>query len=400
MERMSCLIIILDGCREDYISQEMTPFLSHLKSLGSYTKLDVSSSFYTPAEIFTGNSPITTDTLFDFCFDPEGSPFKFCRLIKLPMNLRRGNAKREKILNRLMINVNLLLTRNWVDFPPNLPVPLLPYFSVNPSQVRFHKSEREQSTEHLFGILKENGFSFERVSGHASSIMERMRGRTVSETDVLLLHYQELDKLGHEYGPTSAVVEKALKQIDASIEEIYGVLREGIDFVMVFGDHGMEPVEQNIDLWSELKKLSVKIPRDYLVFLNSPVARFWFRNDKAREEVREFLHSWGKYGREVPKDELRERGIPSHEKYGEIIFWLKNGVVINPDFYHETLIKGMHFYLDSPESTALILFHREKKVKLSHEGRLRDVMPTILELLDIGGSVNRDGKSLVLGETQ
>ncbi len=398
MKRPSCLLIILDGCREDYIDRELTPFLNKLKNKGSYTSLDVTSSFYTVAEISTGNSPITTDTSFDFCFDPANSPFKFFRYMKLPLSLRYGNIRRERFIRNLMCKIYSIVTHNWVDFPPNIPITILPYFNVNQSLIRFQKAEREESRETLFGIFRENGFDFQSISGYAPSIQKQMVERPYGEKHVLMLHYIELDKIGHQYGPNSEEVKVSLRDIDYSIGEVYRDLGEQVDFIMVFGDHNMEEIEAHIDMWEELKKLNVKIPEDYLVFLNSPVARFWFNNDKARREVKKLLGSLKQYGRVISKKELEERRLPSNEKYGEVIFWLKKGAAIVPDFYHEYPVKGMHFFFDSAASAPLMLLHEGKTVKLRKDGKLIDVMPTILDLLDIQDNQKRDGRSLVIRE--
>ena len=346
MALRSGLIIIIDGCREDYISRQLMPFLYHLKNGGSYARLDVTSSFYTLAEISTGNSPLTTDTSFDFCFDPGNSPFRFLRFIKLPLRLRYGSATREKVWHRLLCLAYSKLSGNWVDFPANIPLPLLGYFRVNPSLIRFQRAERNGSRETLPGILREYGFSLSSVSGPTPSITRRVRQEHLSPGHVLMLHYQEVDKLGHQYGPNSEEVRGSLRRVDSSIEEVLGGVGRQADFVMVFGDHNMEEVTQHIDLWQGLGRLSVRVPRDYVLFLNSPVARFWFNSERARREVREFLQGWSQYGREVTEGELRQRQLPSGRKYGELVFWLKKGVAITPDFYHEYPIKGMHFYFD------------------------------------------------------
>jgi len=398
-EAASCLIVNLDGCRTDYVSQETTPFLYHLKSTGCFATLDVGSSFYTPAEIATGNSSATTDTFFDFCFDLEESPFCLFRFARGQLHLKHGSRIRERIRRKLFSVAYSKMTRNWIEFPPNIPLALLSRFTVNPSQVSFNESERRLSAEHLLGILGRSGYDVHSVAErHLASFLRSFRWPADGQRHAVLLHYGQLDKVGHQFGPYSSEVNRELECIDASVEQVYHMVGNHVDFTMVFGDHDMEEVDTYIDLWEELKKLEATIPRDYLVFLNTPVARFWFNSDRARQEVCGLLEQCKDYGRVVSKSELAEREFPVHDKYGEVIFWLKRGVAINPDFYHEYPLRGMHFYFDTPGSTLLMLRHRDGDVKLRDRGKLRDVMPTILDLLNIRDSTHRDGTSLVLGE--
>ena len=92
---MSCLLMLIDACREDYISPEQTPFLHYLKSRGGYASLDFSSSFNARAELLTGNSSLTSDLLFDFCYDPKNSPFKLCRYLGVPSRKIKKNKYSE-----------------------------------------------------------------------------------------------------------------------------------------------------------------------------------------------------------------------------------------------------------------------------------------------------------------
>jgi len=112
------------------------------------------------------------------------------------------------------------------------------------------------------------------------------------------------------------------------------------------------------------------------------------------EKIRKFLGSLNEYGKIITKEELRRWEIPVDKKYGDIIFCVKKGVNISPDFYHVSEVKGMHGYFYDAK-TPLIIFNKNKKIELKKEGKLRDVMPTILDLLSIKHE-ETDGRSLVI----
>lgn len=393
---MSCLLVLIDACREDNISPELTPFIYSLKERGACSKLDFMSSFNARVELLTGNSPLTTDTMYDYCLATGKSPLRWLRFLKPPARLRSGNKLREYVIRRVGTRLNRLFTGSVVGIAPNIPLALLPYFSINHAFDRFMEQERKLDPGHLFGAWNKHGYDYRFICGDAGYITRNLQKPTPAVKYALLLHYEDLELFGHEEGPFSDRKPDALKAIDASVQRIYQRFESDIEFIAVFGDHNMEEVREQIDLWVELQKLSVKMPQDYLVFLNSPVARFWFYHEKAREEIRQFLNTLGEYGREIPPEELQERGLSADPKYGELIFWLKKGVNITPDFYHEININGMHHYFDNPARTPFILFHRDKRFELREDGKLRDVMPTVLELLKIPSRV--DGESLIIGE--
>ena len=130
------------------------------------------------------------------------------------------------------------------------------------------------------------------------------------------------------------------------------------------------------------------------MFLNSPMARFWFKNKLAEQKIRTFLEGFGEYGREVTKDELKHKSLPADDKDGELIFWAKKGVNFSPDFYHIQGIKGMHGYFDDADATTpLIIWSKEKRDVLRERCQLRDIAPTVLDFLSISYS-QMDGKSL------
>lgn len=385
---MSCLILILDACNENYIDRNLTPFLHSLRETGSYAKIKVTPTFATRVEIFTGNSPFTTDTFVDFVYDPKNSPFRLLKMLKMPISFKKRRMK----LRRFLIRFSNLTSGSRVD-PLNIPIGLLPYFSLNQSFKEFLLKEKERSKDHFFGILKENGFNAEFVYGEGSTIEEKVKNHLpIGEKEVLILHYMTLDEVGHRHGPNSPEIKESLKSIDKSIRKVFGFLTKYIDFIAIFGDHNMVQIEKNINFWERLGEIDAKLVVDYLVFLNSPMCRFWFKNRMIGRKITKFLASLKEYGKIVTEEDLRGWEIPTDRKYGDIIFWLKKGINISPDFYHSRKIKGMHGYLCDAK-TPLIIFHKNKKVKLEEEGRLRDIMPTILDLLNIKHE-GMDGRSL------
>ena len=290
------------------------------------------------------------------------------------------------------------LTSGFKVDPVNIPLALLPYFHLNDSFRKFLIKEKERSKDHFFGILKENGFNAKFVYGKESIIQEKVKTVSIGEKEAIILHFVTLDKVGHKHGPNSLEIKESLKSIDRSIKKIFDLLREDIDFIVIFGDHNMVQIDKSIDLWEKLGEVDAKLVVDYLVFLNSPMCRFWFKDRMIGEKIRKFLGSLNEYGKIITKEALIRWKIPVDKKYGDIIFCVKKGVDISPDFYHLSEIKGMHGYFYDAK-TPLIIFHKNKKIEIEEEGRLRDIMPTILDLLSIKHE-ETDGRSLVINESR
>jgi len=390
---MSCLIIILDACNENYINRNLTPFLHSLRETGGYAKIKTTPTFASRVELFTGNSPLTTDTFVDFVYNPKSSPFRFLKLLKTPINLR----KRRMISRKLLMRLSYLASGLKVD-PVNIPLALLPYFDFNESFRKFLIKEKERSENHFFGVLKDNEFDAKFIYGEESVIEEKVKTVSIGEKEVIILHFVILDRVGHKHGPNSLEIKESLKSIDGSIKKIFDFLKSDIDFVVIFADHNMVQIEKNINLWEKLGEIDAKLVVDYLVFLNSPMCRFWFKDRMIGEKIRKFLGSLNEYGKIITKEELRIWEIPVDKKYGDIIFCVKKGVNISPDFYHLGEIKGMHGYF-CDANIPFIIFHKNKKIELEEKGKLRDIMPTILDVLNIRHE-GMDGRSLLINESR
>lgn len=380
---MAALIVIIDGCNVEYINKQTTPFLHNLKEKGGFAEISVTPSFANRVEIMSGSSPITTDTFVDFCYNPpKFSLTPFFSDLKL---------KDRNFLTRKFISIlHRFIYGSGLDVV-NIPAPFLNWFSLNDSLIKFQEEEKKRSKKHFFGILESMGFHVKFIYGKTEIIRHKIMKIDVGKNDVLMLHFGDTDTLGHKYGPNSWQVVKSLNSISSLLEGFYN--SQKFDFIAIFGDHNMVEVHKIVDLWKDLMKLDIKPIEDYMFFLNSPMARFWFKNESAKKEIINFLESLD-YGHIITRDELRLLELPADDKYGELIFWLKEGFHICPDFYHSSKLKGMHGYIDKVYKTPFIISHKNFNVNLKN-GKLKDIAPTLLDLLGISQEV-MEGESLLV----
>lgn len=130
--------------------------------------------------------------------------------------------------------------------------------------------------------------------------------------DIDFYYFGELDRLGHEYGPNSNEIIKAIKKIDDKISKM--------KFDIIFSDHGMV----------EINKV-VEVPITNECFIDSDMARYWGEK-KELEKIKNKLP-------------LKEgKIIKWNKKYGDLIFLANTEVLIFPNFWNDKPVKGMHGY--------------------------------------------------------
>jgi hypothetical protein len=112
----------------------------------------------------------------------------------------------------------------------------------------------------------------------------------------------------------------------------------------IFSDHGMANCDELLDLRAKIAALPTRMPQDYVVVYDSTMARFWFFTAQARERITRCLEQIPE-GRIVPDAELENLGVLFPDRhFGELIFLVKEGVLIVPSDMGERPIRAMHGY--------------------------------------------------------
>jgi len=214
------------------------------------------------------------------------------------------------------------------------------------------------------------------------------------QVDFAFLHIGDLDPVGHKFGPNSAELRETLSRVDSSIQEIWDFLRGKFDEInlIIFGDHGMVEVEKTVDIQVELDKLNLKPEKDYIYFLDSTLARFWFKNEKAERKISSMLSEIPE-GKIVSNEDVMKYRIDyGHKKFGELIFWVDGGVLIFPNFFQNRIPeKGMHGYPEESQDnrSAFALCSSEDKydgLESNEPMNMTEVFTILLELMNLPGS--------------
>ena len=208
--------------------------------------------------------------------------------------------------------------------------------------------------------------------------------------DVMFLHYfiGDIDHLSHKYGQDNPKTIERLRTIDKILQEKYTEFKKMFNdfYFMVFSDHGHSEVKKIINL-EEIFKSRGKNLHDYIHFIDSNYARFWFRNSREEKEVREVLSELDDKGLILSKEHFKKYHVEMPDnRYGDLIFYLDKPNIFFGREIHAlgrkvTAPVSMHGYLpDYPDSDAVFVSNKRlKKDKMI----LQDIAPSILQALGL-----------------
>jgi len=398
------VMIWLDAFSSRHLDPRKTPFICELAGSGLHTNLKPLFAFAgIGASAFTGTSVNTHKIWCDYVFRESGRSPTYLKWL-----LRLCDIVPHDIMSQYARYVVCRILGYNPGTPNLIPVELMDFFKVK-ERKRLTDERPIEGALTLFEQLRKQGVRY-LVSGLYESVFEKQIVKKVLESlngdyRFILFRLGSPDRLGHKYGPESEEVTRRLGEIDAIVKEVVteGTRTNPSTHFVVFSDHGMVPIREHVDLMNMLERLPVKIRQDYIVFLNSTVANFWFRNQKAKDLIMAEL-SKVEQGIILDKPKLKELGIDGiGPEYGDLIFALKEGSVFFPDFYRRRkLPKGMHgyafaiydeppFIIYSPDTT-----YDSRPVA---KAEFIDVMPTLLDLLGIPIPSTCEGKSLLKSQT-
>jgi hypothetical protein len=164
--------------------------------------------------------------------------------------------------------------------------------------------------------------------------------------DFGFVYAAELDGLLHRAGNLSPEISPKLRAYEARIRQLLDAAHGQYEEVRlyIFSDHGMANCDTLLDLQARIGPLPLHMGRDYAVVYDSTMARFWYFNERARNLVTETLRTIPE-GRILPDTELeRLHCLFPDRHFGELIFLLREGVLIVPSDMGERPIRAMHGY--------------------------------------------------------
>lgn len=416
------IFICLDAFRHDYLSVNTTPFLCTLAQQGLSGRLETLLGFtgiYVSA--FSSVYPETHGIWTLFHYDPSNSPFKWISSLSTPLSTLFGNHSINRytrlLLSGLNSGVRYLLRGTRPEMIYDIPLRYLKYFDVSMTKALCQKGALGKLPT-IFDALRDGGRSFIFLDWpltctnlgmkidfrrHSdTSVCDKVKQYLKNDYHLYYFHLWDLDKVVHTYGANSKHVDSKLRELDDMLRDVIVKFRRRHSQVniIVFSDHGMLDVKRTINIQSEVDRSALEPESDYLMFLDSTLARFWFRSVKARKIVVQILKDV-KGGHILTKNELRRHRIDcSPVKYGEIRFLADPGVLIIPNYFQEfEKVKAMHGYDPlHPDQYGIFIgcFPRlNVEVSCLDSIKLVDVPSTLLEAMALPLPHTFEGKSLI-----
>lgn len=361
MKSVLPIFIMLDACgweivKNDPFLQDLAPQRKKLSSVFGYSSACVPS-------ILSGRWPDEHRNWCYFVYDPKNSPFKFLRPLRwLPTALTGRRIFRRWLTKAVRRKVGF---KGYFDLY-NIPFRHIALydFSEKKSPLRPNGMNRGPN---VFDFLAKNRIPYfgsnpdkNESQNYEDLLAEIRRG----QIDFSFSYWPGLDGLLHSVGNQSPEIPQRLRLYERWIENVLAAARKNYQEVKlyVFSDHGMANCDELLDLKSKIESLDVQMEKDYAVVYDSTMARFWFFNENARDQITRTLQTVPQ-GRIVPDSELKElRALFPDRYFGELIFLVKEGVLIVPSHMGERPIRAMHGYHPSEKHSFAALFTNQTDV--------------------------------------
>lgn len=358
MKEILPLFVMIDACgweiaKNDPFGKRFARHRHKLQSVFGYSSACIPS-------ILSGRWPEEHRNWCYFVHDPENSPFKMLRALRW---LPRAVTSR-RIVRRLLTKLvkRRLNFRGYFDLY-NIPFEHISLYDFSEKKSPLQPGGMNRGSN-IFDFLTRRHIPYYVSDPNVSEkqnldgLLEKIGSQSI---DFGFIYWPGLDGLLHSVGNKSPQVPEKLRVYEQWIEQLLAEAGKNYREVRlyVFSDHGMANCETLLDLKGKIDALPVKMGRDYAVVYDSTMARFWFFNAEAKAAIRAELERVPE-GRIMPERELKELRAWFEDGYfGELIFLVKEGVLIVPSHMGERPITAMHGYHPSdPHSYALLCTNR------------------------------------------
>lgn len=361
MSRTLSLFIMVDACgweivKSDPFLKTIAPHRTKLESVFGYSSTCVPS-------IVSGHWPDEHHNWCYFVHDPKNSPFRFLRWLKwIPKALTSRRVVRRFLTKAVKTKLGF---KGYFDLY-NIPFEHIDQFDFTEKKSPLQPGGMNRGLN-IFDTLAQKKIPHFVSDPNQSEEHNRDALRSqinAGHIEFAFMYWAGLDGLLHRVGNDSPEIPIKLRVYEKWISDLHSAALEQYDTVRlyVFSDHGMANCDEHLDLKASIEALPLTFGRDYSVVYDSTMARFWFFNPKARELITTALEGV-KQGRIVPKRELKQlRAYFEDQSFGELIFLVREGVLIVPSHMGERPIRAMHGYHPTDPHSYATLFTSEKEL--------------------------------------
>ena len=217
-----------------------------------------------------------------------------------------------------------------------------------------------------------------------------------------LLEIHSLDILQLWYADQHDKVSACYRHMDDFLVKLKKQCEDTDTTLVILSDRAVESITDSINIRKLLEDLPIT-ESDYSYFIEPPMARFWFWNDRARQLVTGALRNTPK-GSLISYKDMKEHNLElNDDRYGEIFFVADSGTIIFPhDFYNpignlflglsdwkqrprlkSPIQRAVHGYLPyNKGETGIIIVCNDNYQANVEEASIIDVAPSLLELVN------------------
>jgi hypothetical protein len=311
-----------------------------------------------------------------FYLSPDRSPFRWTR----PLGRLPRPAVENPVARRVVKRVARRLSGYSGYFSIyDYPVAYLPYFDLTEKRDIYQPGGLDAPS--LFDVFRAEGIDWECYTYHRHTDAEildlAVQRAASSPARVLFLYLSGLDHYLHFNIHDRAGVDAQVAWYERRLRRVWEeATRRRPDVRMyVFSDHGMTPIRWTYDLARDVDTLGLRVPEDYLVAYDSTMARFWAWKEGARQQLIALLdgHPCGQL---LDRDELARLGIGfSDDRYYQLLFLMKPGMLLSPSHMGAIRFAGMHGYHPSePSADAVLLASAPVDRAVDHITRVRGAL--------------------------
>lgn len=407
------LLILLDAFRWDYLNPTDTPFLWSLAQTHHYVRqIQPGFGFCERAEMFTGARADVTRFFAAMTYAPSQAPLAAYR------SLFRLLAPLDETLHGRFLRRPLLayLRQQGHTFPIyRIPLRLLSDISLT-EDARPHLSPGGLGVPSLFDRLYETGQTANATAftalgfwnGDDAQRVQTLLNEAGRQHDFYLLYLGMTDAQAHWHGVHSSQRRAACQQADQYVSTICDTFqRQFSPFrLLIVGDHGMMDVRQTIDIGTAVSQMCrryrLRPGRDFVLFLDSTLARFWFLQPHSRQPILDLLHQppLRDQGFYLTEDLQAQWHVPMGTNlYGDAIWCAHPGVLLFPDYFHRTQrMRAMHGYPSTaPEMRGMSILAQwpPTSPRQTETADLIDICPTLCDWLHLPYPSTCQGRSLL-----
>jgi predicted AlkP superfamily pyrophosphatase or phosphodiesterase len=372
---------LIDALGYSSITAQNTPNLFNLFQEGFFrpvkTLLGYSNAII--PSIFSGKYPSQHNIwgLYKKSTSSTTSPFKISTLF--PSSIFDKNLLLRYAVNTIIFSdcKRRGLLPNYF-MPANIPIKILKYFDISMKKHIIEPGSMD-GTLTLFDLMRQNNIGFEYVGypwdkGNEQIFASVKNHLNNHSSSVVIAYIDEIDHAEHKYGVHSEDFIRRLQLFDelcASFLEKTMYTEKNNLAVTIFSDHGMKDVDGTLNLNDVIDSTDLEIEKDYLLFLDSTIARFWALNENANQCLREVL-SATKGGRLLSKEETIKYKINfKSDIYGDLQYLADAGKLILPNFYtiRGGAVKAMHGWDPDDKTQDSFIFTNQR----SQNSEIEDV---------------------------